>query len=622
MWACSYVPLSGALAPMVAVATSERKDLGRQGGAEGWRSDSADRRSPCHFRPCPACPLAGSQASAAASGGPTTRVPRSSWAAITRATSKGTAPAGGSVRSCAGTPSSRNRLSNCPGVITPRITAPSLSTRNVCATPRGMYTVVPGPASTSRPSIQNVTSPASTMKTSSSRVCTWRGGLKPAGRVVRKIETAPPLASAGTRNSNRLLPYQTGSDRSLTWGVGASMLVCMSATLRSTRPKVKQRLPCDSPRRVVSRHGQRRGDERARQRRLFAGAPSHGHPRGLDALERYRSQLREGDADRADRRLALARDRQAGEHRRERLLEGVHARTRPQRLVAELLERPERARLRVRALHVDPRLTDDVLGPHALVVGEPVVLAHDDVARLGQKSLHRHHSIVGERRAHEADVDDPGPQTGGRIDHAVIADLEVDVLAILAEAAQRLAHHRDHGGRSEADPQRRAGRAPRRLQFAEACVERGEHRPRVRQQPLARLRQRNAARRAIEQTLAHPRLELPDLRGQRLLGEVQALRGAGEVELLGHRHEGPQQPTIEVGHRYRTSLHSMNRTVTRIERRPLVVLKPWLRAVRRLRRRSARRAKGRSRSGARTADLSMALLVVRSGREPATSPER
>src|SRR3954468_13586482 len=261
----------------------------------------------------------------------------------------------------------------------------------------------------------------------------------------------PALTSAGTRNSNRLSPYQTGSDSSLTWGVVASMVVCMSATLRSTRPKVKQRLPSDSPRGVVSRHGQRRGDERTSQRRLLAGAPSDRHPRGLDALEPYRSQLREGGADRADRRLALARDRQTCEHRRESLLEGVHARTRPQRLVAELLERPERARLRVRALHVDPRLANDVLGPHALVLGEPVALAHDDVARLRQKSLHRHHSVVGERRTHEADVDDPGPQTGGRIDHAVIADLEVDVLAILAEPAQRLADQRDHGGRSETD---------------------------------------------------------------------------------------------------------------------------------------------------------------------------
>src|SRR4051794_32020088 len=338
MWACSYVPLSGALAPMVAVATSERKDLGRQGGAEGWRSDSADRRSPCHFRPCPACPLAGSQASAAASGGPTTRVPRSSWAAITRATSKGTAPAGGSVRSCAGTPSSRNRLSNCPGVITPRITAPSPSTRNVCATPRGMYKVVPGPAASSRPSIQNVTWPVSTMKTSSSRVCTWRGGLKPAASVVRKIEMAPPLASAGTRNSKRLLPYQTGSDRWLTRGDGGSMVVCMAATLRSAPPKVKQRSLRDSRALVVNGQVQGGGDERARQRRVLAGPPRHRHPCGLDALERDRSQLREGGADRDDRRLALAGDRQPCDHRGERLLEGVHACARLQRLIAELLE--------------------------------------------------------------------------------------------------------------------------------------------------------------------------------------------------------------------------------------------------------------------------------------------
>src|SRR5947209_12172165 len=113
------------------------------------------------------------------------------------------------------------------------------------------------------------------MKTSSSRVCTWRGGLKPVANVVRKIETVPPLASAGTRNSNKLLPYQTGSGRWLRWGVDVLMVVCMAGTLRPARRKGKQRFRCDSPGPVVSRDGQRGGDERARQLSLFAVAPRH-----------------------------------------------------------------------------------------------------------------------------------------------------------------------------------------------------------------------------------------------------------------------------------------------------------------------------------------------------------
>jgi hypothetical protein len=71
------------------------------------------------------------------------------------------------------------------------------------------------------------------MKTSSSRVCTWRGWLKPAANVVRETEMVPPLASAGTSNSNRLLPYQTGSGRWLRYAVGVLMVVFMA---RAERP--------------------------------------------------------------------------------------------------------------------------------------------------------------------------------------------------------------------------------------------------------------------------------------------------------------------------------------------------------------------------------------------------
>src|SRR3954454_14516949 len=116
----------------------------------------------------------------------------------------------------------------------------------------------------------------------------------------------------------------------------------MVRTLRPPRPKVKQQLRVDSPESVVSGDGQRGGDEAARQLRLFAGAPRHRDPGGLDALKADRSQPREGRADRADRGFALAGDREPREDRGKRLLEGVHTSPGPQRLAAELLKRPKR----------------------------------------------------------------------------------------------------------------------------------------------------------------------------------------------------------------------------------------------------------------------------------------
>src|SRR5947209_3935703 len=71
-----------------------------------------------------------------------------------------------------------------------------------------------------------------------------------------------------------------------------------------------------------------------------------------------------------------------------------------------------------------------------------MALAQEDVSRLSQHGLHRHHSVGGETRTHEADVDGPSPQTGGRIDHAVVAHREIDLRAVLGDAPQCLADQR------------------------------------------------------------------------------------------------------------------------------------------------------------------------------------
>jgi hypothetical protein len=74
---------------------------------------------------------------------------------------------------------------------------------------------------------------------------------------------------------------------------------------------------------------------------------------------------------------------------------------------------------------------------------------------------------------------------------------------------------------------------------------------RVGQQGAARLGEFDAAGRALEQ--AHPEtlLERADLRAERLLGQVQALGRAGEVQLLGDDHECAQLSQLGFGGEHR-----------------------------------------------------------------------
>src|SRR5205823_5031970 len=59
--------------------------------------------------------------------------------------------------------------------------------------------------------MSNQTSPSITRNTSSSRVWMCRGGLNPSGIVAWKTDSPPPVTSLGTRNSQRLSPYQRAS---------------------------------------------------------------------------------------------------------------------------------------------------------------------------------------------------------------------------------------------------------------------------------------------------------------------------------------------------------------------------------------------------------------------------
>ena len=68
----------------------------------------------------------------------------------------------------------------------------------------------------------------------------------------------------------------------------------------------------------------------------------------------------------------------------------------------------------------------------------------------------------------------------------------------------------------------------------------------MRQQRLPHHRQPHAAAVAVEQRRAELPFQHPDLLAQRGLRDEQPLRGAGEVQLLGHGDEVPQVPPVHI----------------------------------------------------------------------------
>jgi hypothetical protein len=50
----------------------------------------------------------------------------------------------------------------------------------------------------------------------------------------------------------------------------------------------------------------------------------------------------------------------------------------------------------------------------------------------------------------------------------------------------------------------------------------------------------------VEELAAELRLEAPDLRGERGLGDVEPLGAAAEVQLLGDGQEVPEMPELEL----------------------------------------------------------------------------
>ena len=141
-------------------------------------------------------------------------------------------------------------------------------------------------------------------------------------------------------------------------------------------------------------------------------------------------------------------------------------------------------------------------------------------------------------------VDLAAAEPAGRIDQVSEVDPQGHVRAQLAEPAERLAHLCVGHRRDEADRQRAllaggVARARHRL------VRGGEQRPRGLEQRRSRGRELDPAGCAHDEHGAHALLELADRAAECLLRDVEALAGAGEVELLGNGHEVAQLPQLD-----------------------------------------------------------------------------
>ena len=174
----------------------------------------------------------------------------------------------------------------------------------------------------------------------------------------------------------------------------------------------------------------------------------------------------------------------------------------------------------------------DLVGGGQLVVR---VAEHDQ--RLGRQRRHHH---AARRRAGHRDqgyvqaarrqqVDQPGratepqPDLDPRMPRAEPGQLGRDVHhaeTLFAADAQRPAQHPAHGGH----------RVVRRGHAGQRAVRLGEQHP-------ARLSELDPAGAAHEQRRAQLGLQRPDRGGQTRLGDLQQLRGPGEVGLLGDRDE-------------------------------------------------------------------------------------
>ena len=124
---------------------------------------------------------------------------------------------------------------------------------------------------------------------------------------------------------------------------------------------------------------------------------------------------------------------------------------------------------------------------------------------------------------------------------------DVDARVVVAEAGQK-GRHRVYRARRQQRPDRYPSldEALQIVDLLPHTVHLGEHAARAFRDRLARLRGHDGPARPREELGAELRLEPADLVRERRLGDVQLLRGAGDVPVPGHRFRVSQLPDLHV----------------------------------------------------------------------------
>jgi hypothetical protein len=187
-----------------------------------------------------------------------------------------------------------------------------------------------------------------------------------------------------------------------------------------------------------------------------------------------------------------------------------------------------------------------VTGPHladgarrAGVVGEP----HEQlVLEEGEEAQ----AVDRPDAVHDRDVEAAGQQLRHEVPALRLVPLDPPRRVVAADRASERRGQPVTADRGDAHPQRRPGLGADRAGRGDRLLEDRDGDADTAVELLARRRQHDAARGAVEQADAELGLQPQDPLAERRLRHVELLGRAPEVQLLGDRHERRQQPRVDV----------------------------------------------------------------------------
>ena len=168
-------------------------------------------------------------------------------------------------------------------------------------------------------------------------------------------------------------------------------------------------------------------------------------------------------------------------------------------------------------------------------MGEAEIIAQQHMGAQAPRQRHR--------QAHEADIHLPLRDEARQRVHRPFAGGDLDRGKAGAEAARLVLQHAGIGGRTDiAEGDAADFAAPRAPAGALRASEALQHRAGLDEEHLARRGERHRAPGAREKPRRQRALDLLDLHGERGRGDVQPLRRAREMQLLGEGYEIAQMP--------------------------------------------------------------------------------